>query len=400
MKLIKSLAYLVLAACLLAIAGQADDLASGQSVYKAPVASESARQMLVSLVEEARDYLLENEREEALRAFSDPDGEFVRGDMYIFAYDFNGTLLAHPYLHNLIGRNNLDLTDINGIHTINNLMEVARTGEGFVYVVYPNPVEENRTRLKLDYVLKVDNRTWIGSGTYLPGEPPFFSYQDQNRLRGFVEEAKNYALQNGRDAAISVFNDPDGRFVRGDLYIFAYDFLGNALCLPFQPDLIGTNRLDGKDANGVAFTKDNLELARGGSGQTYYIYPNPKEGMRDELKLSYTTKVDDTWWLAAGIYSTSSSSNISAAKPESRDDLKTFVESAYSHILVTGKEKAIEDFMDLNGTWIRGTSTSSPRISTGPLCACHICQERSAQTAWTFRTTRVFTSTGRCERSH
>lgn len=38
------------------------------------------------------------------------------------------------------------------------------------------------------------------------------------------------------------------------------------------------------------------------SGQTYYLYPNPKENMREELKLSYTTKVDDTWYMGAGIY--------------------------------------------------------------------------------------------------
>jgi len=193
--------------------------------------------------------------------------------MYIFVYDFNGTLLAHPYLSNLIGRNSLDLTDINGVHIINNLMAVARTGKGFAYAVYPNPVDENRTGLKLNYVLNVDNSTWIGSGKYLPGEPPLFGYRAQSRLRGFVEEAKSYAIENGRDSALNVFNDPNGTFVRDDLYIFAYDFAGNALCLPFQPDLVGTNRLDGKDANGIAFTRDNLELARSGSGQTYYLLP-------------------------------------------------------------------------------------------------------------------------------
>ena len=72
-------------------------------------------------------------------------------------------------------------------------------------------------------------------------------------------------------------NNPKGEFVRGDLYIFAYDFLGNALCLPFQPDFVGTNRLNATDANGITFTRDNLELAGTGSGQTYYLYPEPQK---------------------------------------------------------------------------------------------------------------------------
>jgi len=355
MKLIAFIVSFALSACLFPSIGAAAELASNQSAYTAPVANDSARVELISFLEEARNYTLNNGKDEALKAFSDPNGEFVRGDLYIFAYDFDGTLLAHPYLHNLIGRNNLDLVDPNGVHFIKNLIEVAKSGKGFACNVYPNPNKANQTELKLLYVLKVDDDLWISSGIYLPGQAPLFSFEDQRRLKAFVDEARDYALKNGEDKALQFFNDPEGEFVRGDLYVFAYDFLGNALSLPLQPKLVGTNRLDAKDSNGIAFTKDNLELARAGSGQTYYLYPNPRENMREELKLSYTTKVDDSWWLAAGIFSSSSSAkNLSAMKPASREELKTFVEEAYSHALVTGKDRALTEFMDLNSIWVRG----------------------------------------------
>lgn len=355
MKLIALIASVVLAACLFPSIGAAAELASNQSAYAAPVANDSARAELVSFLEEARNYTLNNGKDEALKAFSDPKGEFVRGDMYVFAYDFNGTLLAHPYLHNLIGRSNLDLVDPNGVRSIKNLIEVAKHGKGFAYSVYPNPNKANQTGLKLLYVLKVDDGMWIGSGIYLPGQVPLFSFEDQRRLKAFVDEARDYALKNGKDKASQAFNDPKGEFVRGDLYIFAYDFQGNALSLPFQPDLVGRNRLDVKDSNGLTVTRDNLDLARTGSGQTYYLYPNPRENMSEELKLSYTTKVDDSWWLAAGIYSSSSSAqNQSAMKPTNKEELKTFVEEAHSHALVAGKDKALKEFMDLNSSWVRG----------------------------------------------
>jgi polar amino acid transport system substrate-binding protein len=236
-----------------------------------------------------------------------------------------------------------------------NLIDLARGGQGFAYTVFINPTKGNQTELKLMYALKVDDGLLICSGIYLPGKPPIFSLKDQGMLRDFVNEARNYAQKRGKDEALKAFNDPKGEFVRGGLYIFAYDFLGNALSLPFQPGFVGTNRLDARDANGVAFTRDNLNLARSGSGQTYYLYPNPTEKMRDELKLSYAAKVDDTWWLGAGIYSSSSAIvNLTSMKPANRDELKDFVDGAASHAMFLGKEKALKDFMDLNGTWVRG----------------------------------------------
>ncbi len=355
MKLIVFIVCFALSACLFPSIAPAEEWEAKQSTYTPPIADHSARMDLISFLEDAKNFTLNNGKDEALKAFSDPNGEFVSGEKYIFAYDFNGTLLAHPYLHNLIGRNNLDLVDPHGVHFVKNLIEVAKNGQGFAYNVYPNPNKSNQMQLKLLYVVKVDDNLWIGSGIYLPGVAPLFSLEDQRTLRALVDKARDYAITNGKDKALSVFNDPNGEFVKRDLYVFAYDFSGNVLSLPFQPTLVGVNRLDAKDANGIAFLKDNLELAAAGSGQTYYLYPNPAENMSEELKLSYTTKVNDSWWLGSGIFSSSSSDkNVTAMKPTSKEDLKTFVNEAYSYALVTGREKALRDFMDQNSSWVRG----------------------------------------------
>jgi signal transduction histidine kinase len=45
-----------------------------------------------------------------------------------------------------------------------------------------------------------------------------------------------------------------------------------------------------------------IALAQNGGGFTYYLYPDPAKNMTPGLKLSYVTKVDDTWWMGAGIY--------------------------------------------------------------------------------------------------
>jgi signal transduction histidine kinase len=352
MTYIRIIFYVLLTASLVGSAGAS---AEAESPYLTPVADDSAREELVAFLDEAKEYVLNNGRDEALEAFGDPAGEFVRGDLYVFAYDFNGTLLAHPYLPELVGRNNLDLVDTNGVPMIKNLMKVAERGGGFFYNVYPNPAAENAEELKLVRVLKVDDDLWIGSGIYLSAQPPGFSLQDREALAAFVGEALNYSLENGREKALAAFNDPAGEFVRDDLYIFAYDFNGTVLALPFQPEIVGLNRIEVEDANGVAFVQDFISLAMEGSGESYYLYPNPAENMTEELKLSRVEKVDDTWWLGAGIYgSRASAENLSEKKPTNQEELESFVLEARSYALVVGKEKALAEFMDLEGTWVRG----------------------------------------------
>ncbi len=261
-----------------------------------------AREELMGFVIQAREFVLEEGKDKALQSFSDPRGKFVKGDLYIIAYDFNGTLLAHPYAHERIGKNWLNATDSNGVILGRNLREVAKRGGGFAYYVWPNPAHSGAKELKLNYVLKVDEGLWLGAGIYLTGQAPIFNDESREDLVAFVERARDFALNNTRDAALKAFDDKNGEFTKRDLYIFAGDFAGNVLALPIQPDLIGKNRIDLEDPNGVKTTQDFIALARNGGGFTYYIYPDPERNMTPKLKLSYITKVDDTCWLASGIY--------------------------------------------------------------------------------------------------
>jgi len=45
-----------------------------------------------------------------------------------------------------------------------------------------------------------------------------------------------------------------------------------------------------------------IDQANRGKGYAYYLYPDPSENMTERLKLSYVRKVDDHWFLGAGIY--------------------------------------------------------------------------------------------------
>ena len=49
-----------------------------------------------------------------------------------------------------------------------------------------------------------------------------------------------------------------------------------------------------------------------------------------------------------------STANASLSRPSNETELLSFVESALAHVKEVGKERAVKDFMDLNGSWVRG----------------------------------------------
>ena len=89
-------------------------------------------------------------------------------------------------------------------------------------------------------------------------------------IKDYVDNASLFAQQQGRAAALAAFNNPAGPFVTGDVYIYALDYAGNALALPFQPGEVGTSFLNRTDATGKPFTAIEITLAKSGGGYILY----------------------------------------------------------------------------------------------------------------------------------
>ncbi|HNR57639.1 MAG TPA: cache domain-containing protein, partial [Methanothrix sp.] len=90
-----------------------------------------ASRSLVEFAERALEYVRENGKERALEEFNNKSGQFVVGDLrYVFAYDFDGTCLAHPLRPESVGENLIDLRDANGFLLVRNLNRLASQGGG------------------------------------------------------------------------------------------------------------------------------------------------------------------------------------------------------------------------------------------------------------------------------
>lgn len=116
-----------------------------------------------------------------------------------------------------------------------------------------------------------------------------------------VHDAAAFLKAEGREKALQECNKADGKWVDGEMYVFAYDFQGVIVAHPKNPKLVGKNMLDVPDVDGKLFRKDIVQAAKAkGSGWVDYKYKNPETG-KIEAKTTYLLKAGDVIF-CCGIY--------------------------------------------------------------------------------------------------
>jgi cytochrome c len=107
-----------------------------------------------ALAEKAVEFLKANGKERTLAEISKPKGQFDKGEMYVYAFDKQGTVLAHPKNPAVIGRNTYNVPDEGGKFFRKDIVELAKAkGSGWVDYSYLNP-ETKKVGSKTTYVLK------------------------------------------------------------------------------------------------------------------------------------------------------------------------------------------------------------------------------------------------------
>lgn len=122
----------------------------------------TSNETLVAFVNEAVAYIKTRGQAPALAEFNRKNGSFVRGELYIYAYGFNGTTLAHPVNPESVGKVR---EGANGVF-VQEMGAVVRNGSGFYRFTYINPLHNNTLESKLGYGIRVTDDFWIGSGVY------------------------------------------------------------------------------------------------------------------------------------------------------------------------------------------------------------------------------------------
>ena len=116
-----------------------------------------------------------------------------------------------------------------------------------------------------------------------------------------VKKAVAMAKARGNDTAFAEINNPKGQFTDRDLYVFVYDMNGKCVAHGQNPKMIGKELIDMKDADGKAFVKERVEIAKTkGSGWQDYKFTDPLT-KQIENKRAYVERHGDLIF-GSGIY--------------------------------------------------------------------------------------------------
>jgi signal transduction histidine kinase len=269
--------------------------------------------------------------EQAFSTISYRLGRFVLGDLYLYAVRFDGLQVAHMN-QELIGQNALEYKDANGLYVNKEIIEKLKkkeAGEG-VWVEY----QSNNAR-KLAYAEKIVDKQ---------GQEYFIAcgyYPDSTRdaVVDLVRKGYQYLKSHGLTQAVKEFTTPrTNNFVFGDLYLFIYDSDG-ILRADQNESIIGQNRMNQTDEDGIHYVKEMLEKGRAGGGWVDFKF-------NKSFKSVYVEQVTlgaDTYIIGSGLFPVSKS-----------DTMQLLAKSAISYLQMNPLGKSLEQFVNRNPSFMRG----------------------------------------------
>lgn len=124
--------------------------------------------------------------------------------------------------------------------------------------------------------------------------------ETREECQAMVEAAVDFCSKNAAEVCFEAVNKGD-QFKKGELFIFVFDFEGKSLANGGIPAMIGKNMANAKSADGQLFIQEQIKVAKGGGGWLEYDWMNPAT-KKVQKKVSYVKKVNDTFYLGAGIH--------------------------------------------------------------------------------------------------
>ncbi|PKO29564.1 MAG: chemotaxis protein [Betaproteobacteria bacterium HGW-Betaproteobacteria-7] len=223
-----------------------------------------------ALFEQAVKYLQANGPEKAWAAFNDRQGPFVKKDLYVYVIDRQGTYVANGAApDSLIGLKVLDTVDAAGSPLFREMIAVTE--------------KQKEARIRYVWLNRKSNRVepkhaWLHrQGDYILGVGYYAVRSSAEDARKLLDAAAAQVKSQGMSKALDSFNDPRGKFVHDDLYVFAINLEnGKFEAHGMNPKWTGTDASDLHDVEGHPLVKEMLELAKAkGEGTVDYVWRNP-----------------------------------------------------------------------------------------------------------------------------
>lgn len=283
------------------------------------------RKQVVALVEEGLKFIESNSFDKAMNAFTH-GRDFIRGPLYLFVYDINGFQFGSGLDERHVWQNWYQERDMFGTYMVQEMIKKAKTGGGWLTYQWRNAT-------KVSYVkpFTKDGKEYIIGAGYYP-------HSKRDIVIGLVKASVAYfdevVNQKGFpvDEVFSTLSYPAGRFVMGDLYLYAVDFTGQMMANGDRPGLIGTNVLNIKDSEGKFVNQEIINKLKNSTDGIWVEYKS-----KNAVKRAYAEKVTDAggkqYFIACGYYPT--------VTPDKAVDL---VKDGYEFMKKHGLTAAVNEF--------------------------------------------------------
>lgn len=125
----------------------------------------SSREQAQAMVKKAIGFYKANGKEKVIAEVNNTNGQFTERDLYVVMYDLTGTVIAHGANVRLVGKNIIDLKDVDGVMIMKEQLAAGKgKNSGWVNYKWPHPVTKELTP-KAMYNEIVDD-VMFASGVY------------------------------------------------------------------------------------------------------------------------------------------------------------------------------------------------------------------------------------------
>lgn len=121
-------------------------------------------------------------------------------------------------------------------------------------------------------------------------------------LKDFVNSATQYVKQEGLLEACKEFNNSQGKFSKGGLYIFVVEYTGKVLAHGGDASIVGTNISSLQDEFGSPLLLMYVDAAKNGGGNVGYYWKDYTKKGTILFKTAYIKPLDNKTFIGAGYY--------------------------------------------------------------------------------------------------
>jgi cytochrome c len=281
-----------------------------------------------TMVSKAIKFLKANNLEKVAREFGQ-NNQWRKGEIFPFLLDIEGNVIVHGDDTNLIWKN-LPKINKNFGNIFKDLKQRSVKG-GWIHYKWHNG-------FKSVYVKQIEK-----NGVFYIVGAGFFPESQRYDAQRLVEDAVSTFYRDGKEETIALVNNSYGRFVKGGIYVFMYDYNGNVIAHADNPALVNQNLLHLRDSKGNFLIRGLIQVAQSKDGKGWFDYE-----WKGEPKRAYVARIIDPvtgqpFLMGAGYH-----------PHTTLDDVYEFVSKAIRHLKDVGAKQGFIDFSNPVGRYIKG----------------------------------------------